>query len=252
MKSKKMVSLLLSGAMAAALLAAPAHAAGSSAIRLGSYKGNDLEVGERSGLIIGVAAQAVTSASPEIVSVENVNGFWVAVAKADGTAVLTATDIHGETATLTLTVGDPTPADSQATIAPAITELDEVRQEIVRLVNEVRREHGVQELAVNDSLMAAAQERAETMYTYHNSKEDCEAALAHGYPHGFGANITAFTGTATADAARRAVSNWVNSPGHFHTMIDPDCNTIGVGVAEDESKTVCYLFVGNPKAVNPY
>jgi len=178
----------------------------------------------------------VTSASPEIVTVENVGGYWVAVAKSDGTAVLTATGRTGETASLTLTVGNPAPSSGQSitkALAP-VTELDEVRQEIVRLVNEVRRENGVSELTVNDALMDAAQEQAETMYTYHRMKEECEAALAHGYPYGFGANITAFTGTATADAARKAVNNWVESPGHFQTMIDPDCDTIGVGFAEDQ------------------
>lgn len=133
-----------------------------------------------------------------------------------------------------------------------IPELDAVRQEIVRLVNQVRRENGVGYLTIDQRLMDAAQERAETMYTYHRTEEDCAAVHAHGYPHGFGANITAFTGTATADIAQKAVENWVNSPGHFQTMIDPDCDTIGVGVAEDPYKSVCYLFVGNPNAYPLY
>lgn len=143
---------------------------------------------------------------------------------------------------------------SPYTAQPSIDtmELDTMRQEIVRLVNQVRKENGVPELAVNEALMTAAQERAETMYTSHHTKEDCEAVIAHGYPYGFGANITAFTGAANSDTAQRAVTNWVNSPGHFETMIDPNCDTIGVGIAEDQYKTVCYLFVGNPKAHNPY
>ena len=54
MKSKKILSLLLAGTMTAALLAAPAQAADPPpAVRVSSYKGNTLEVGERSGLIIG-------------------------------------------------------------------------------------------------------------------------------------------------------------------------------------------------------
>ena len=53
MKNKKTVSLLLTGAMTAALLAAPAQAADSPpAVPVSSYKGNTLEVGERSGLMI--------------------------------------------------------------------------------------------------------------------------------------------------------------------------------------------------------
>lgn len=165
-------------------LTLPAKAAEmANSIRVSSYKGNTLQVGDRSGLIIGGEARAVTSTSPEIVAVENVGGFWVAVAKSDGMAVLTATGHAGETASLTLTVGDPTPSSSQTTAeAPVpVTELDKVRQEIVRLVNEVRRENGVSELTVNDALMNAAQEQAETLYTYHRMKEECEAALAHGY-----------------------------------------------------------------------
>ena len=47
MKNRKIVSLLLTGAMTAALLAIPAQAEAappSSTIRVGSYKGNSLEV----------------------------------------------------------------------------------------------------------------------------------------------------------------------------------------------------------------
>ena len=164
----------------------------------------------------------------DIGKVLNFNVYW------DGTVQIESTSPY---------TGQP-PADT--------TELDTMRQEIVRLVNQVRKENGVPELTVNESLMAAAQERAETMYTSHHTKEDCEAVIAHGYPYGFGANITAFTGTASSDTAQRAVTNWVNSPGHFQTMVDPNCDTIGVGIAEDQYKTVCYLFVGNPKAHNPY
>ncbi len=155
---------------------------------------------------------------------------------------------------MTLTVSDTVPSAGQTSgesTVPA-TELDEVRQEIIRLVNEVRRKNGVSELTVNDSLMAAAQERAETLRTYHETKEECEAALAHGYPYGVGVNITAFTGVATGDAAQKAVNNWVESSGHFQTMTNPDCDTIGVGFFEDRYKAVCYLYVGNPNAHNPY
>lgn len=131
------------------------------------------------------------------------------------------------------------------------TELDAVRQEIVRLVNQVRRENGVRYLTIDQRLMDAAQERAETMQTYHDTRAECEAVIAHGYPYGFGANNTAFTGTATADIAQQAVTNWVNSSGHFQTMIAPG-DAIGVGVAQDRYKTVCYLFVGDSNSHNPY
>ena len=83
MKNRKILSLLLTGAMTAALLAAPAQAAETPPIRVSSYKGNTLEVGERSGLIIGPggADYTVTSSNPDTVAVEQILTFWVAVAK---------------------------------------------------------------------------------------------------------------------------------------------------------------------------
>ncbi len=250
---------ILAGILCAAALlggmTAPASAEGPAAqaeIRIGSYKGNTLKAGDRSGLIIGGAAQTVTSASPEIVAVENVGGHWVAVAKTDGTAILTAMGSHGETASLTLTVGDPAPSSGQTTgEAPSPTaELDEVRQEIIRLANEVRRENGVPELPVNDALMDAAQTCSDRLYTWHHTREECEAVMACGYPNGFGTNLTVFTGT--ADAAQHAVDNWVSSPDHFRTMIDPDADGIGVGVTQSEGVTYCYMFIGKANSVNPY
>ncbi len=250
---KKRVAAALMAGILAATLAAPALAAETaSPIRIGSYKGNSLKAGDRSGLIIGGAAQAVTSASPEIVTVESVGGHWVAVAKSDGTVVLTATGSYGETASLTLTVGDPAPSSGQTTgeVPSPTAELDEVRQEIIRLANEVRRENGAPELPVNDALMDAAQTCSDRLYTWHHTREECEAVMACGYPNGFGTNLTVFTGT--ADAAQHAVDNWVSSPGHFQTMIDPDADGIGVGVAQSEGVTYCYMFIGKANSVNPY
>ena len=50
-------------------------------------------------------------------------------------------------------------------------------------------------------------------------------------------------------AAQRAVDNWINSPGHFETMIDPRCDCIGVGVTQYDGITYCYMFVGIPNSV---
>ena len=56
----------------------------------------------------------------------------------------------------------------------------------------------------------------------------------------------------TTDAARRAVDNWINSPCHFETIIDPRCDCIGVGVTQHDGITYCYMFVGIPNSVNFY
>ena len=54
------------------------------------------------------------------------------------------------------------------------------------------------------------------------------------------------------NAAQHAVDNWINSPGHFETMIDPRCDCIGVGVTQCDGITYCYMFVGIPNSVNFY
>ena len=130
--------------------------------------------------------------------------------------------------------------------------LEEVREEIVVLVNEVRRENGLQEVPVDQRLMAAAQNCSDQKFTWHHTKEECEAVAASGYPYGFGSNLTVFTGAAIADIAQRAVDNWEKSPGHFQTMTDPDATTLGVGVTKDNGVTYCYLFLGKPNTNNPY
>lgn len=248
-RMKKRAAVSLVAGILAVTLAAPAQAVETAdSIRMSSYKGTTLKAGDRSGLVIGGTAQSVTSTNPEIVAVESAGSFWVAVAKSDGTAVLTATGIHGETTSLTLTVGDPAQSTG-VTPAPA-TELDEVRQEIIQLANEVRRENGAPELSVNNALMDAAQTCSDRLYTWHHTREECEAVMAAGYPNGFGTNLTVFTGT--ADAAQHAVDNWISSPGHFQTMVDPDADGIGVGVTQSEGVTYCYMFIGKPNSINPY
>ena len=250
MKNRKILSLLLTGAMTAALLAAPAQAAETPPIRVSSYKGNTLEVGERSGLVIGPSGMdyIVTSSDPDTVAVEQITGFWVAVAKSEGTAEITAANRAGVSGTLTLTVGSANaPASPDSAIQP---DNMEIRQELIRLINQTRKANGVSELPVSEALMNAAQVCSNRRYTWHHSQEECQAGTDAGYPYGFGDNLTVFTGT--EDAAQHALDNWINSPGHFHTMIDPACDCIGVGVTQHDGITYCFMFVGIPNSVNFY
>ena len=251
---KKSIAALVAAVLVTAL-AAPAAAAEAPAIRVSSYKGSTLEVGERSGLIIGPSdtEYTVTSSNPETVAVEQVLTFWVAVAKAEGSAEITAFNSTGEYGNMTLTVNSTapttpeTPSDGDSTI---LTDNLEIRQEMIRLINQTRKANGVSELPVNEALMNAAQICSNRRYTWHHSPEESKAAVDAGYPYGFGDNLTVFTGT--ADAAQRAVDNWLNSPGHFQTMIDPRCDCIGVGVTQYDGITYCYMFVGIPDSVNFY
>ena len=118
------------------------------------------------------------------------------------------------------------------------------------LINQTRKTNGVPELPVSEALMNAAQACSDRRYTWHHAPEESQAAVDSGYPYGFGSNLTVFTGT--ADAAQHAVDNWIYSPGHFQTMIDPRCDCIGVGVTQYDGITYCYMFVGIPNSVNFY
>ena len=224
-------------------------------VRVSSYKGSTLEVGERSGLIIGPSGTeyTVTSNAPDTIAVEQVLIFWVAVAKAEGSAEITAFNRAGERGSVTLTVGPSAPAASESPASgdsASLTDNLEIRQEMIRLINQTRKANGVLELPVNEALMNAAQACSNRRYTWHHAPEEGQAAADAGYPYGFGDNLTVFTGT--ANAAHHAVDNWINSPGHFETMIDPRCDCIGVGATQYDGITYCYMFVGIPDSVNFY
>ena len=252
---KKRTTVALTAAILATTLAIPATAAEAPPIRVSSYKGSTLEVGERSGLIIGPSGTdyTVTSSNPDTVAVEQVLTFWVAVAKTVGTAEITASNSARERGSMTLTVGPEAPTALETPVivdSASLTDNMEIRQEMIRLINQTRKGNGVPELPVNEALMNAAQICSDRRYTWHHAPEESQAAVDAGYPYGFGSNLTVFTGT--ADAAQRTINNWINSPGHFETIIDPRCDCIGVGVTQHDGITYCYMFVGIPNSVNFY
>ncbi|EOS65491.1 CAP domain-containing protein [Oscillibacter sp. 1-3] len=253
--TKKRIAVTLTATILTTALAVPATATEALAIRVSSYKGSTLEVGERSGIIIGPSGTdyTVTSSNPDTVAVEQVLTFWVAVAKGSGIAEITASNSVGECGSMTLTVGPAAPTSLEAPASgDSVGLMDnlEIRQEMIRLINQTRKDNGVPELPVNEALMNAAQACSNRRYTWHHAPEESQAAADAGYPYGFGDNLTVFTGT--TDAARRAVDNWINSPGHFETMINSRCDCIGVGVTQHDGITYCYMFVGIPNSVNFY
>ena len=160
MTNKKKSIATLAAVVLAIVLAVPGAAAEAPAIRVSSYKGSTLEVGERSGLIIGPSRTeyTVTSSDPDIVTVEQVLNFWVAVAKEAGNAEITVSNSAGEYGTVTFTVdaaADPAPPVEDGNTC--LTDNMEIRQEMIRLINQTRRANGVPELPVSEALMNAAQ-----------------------------------------------------------------------------------------------
>ena len=252
--TKKRITTALTAAILATTFTIPATTAETPTVRVSSYKGSALEVGERSGLIIGPSGTdyTVISSNPDTVAVEQVLTFWVAVAKAEGTAEITASNSAGKHGSVTLTVGPASAASEPPASGDSVglTDNMEIRQEMIRLINQTRKDNGGSELPVSEALMNAAQICSNRRYTWHHAPEESRAAVDAGYLYGFGSNLTVFTGT--ADAAQRTINNWINSPGHFETIIDPRCDCIGVGVTQHDGITYCYMFVGIPNSVNFY
>ena len=250
MKGKRrMLQMLTCGLLSAALLAGPAQAADPE-IRVGSYKGNTLEAGERSCLIIGpVGPEYIAeSSNPEAITLERVLTYWVAVAKAEGTAEITVANKAGTTGSLTLTVKA---AETPSNPSEALSANMDIRLEMVRLINEVRRENGLAELPMDESLMNAAQDVSGQGVTEHRPY-DHMALLRYGWPHGGLYNLTVFTAYGCPDIAKQAIDYWIESPGHYETMLLAEASHVGTGVTFQNGRVYCYMVVGDPTSHNPY
>lgn len=250
MKGKRrMLQMLTCGLLSAALLAGPAQAADPE-IRVGSYKGNTLEAGERSCLIIGPAGPEYTaeSSNPEAITLERVLTYWVAVAKAEGTAEITVANKAGTTGSLTLTVEA---AETPSNPSEALSANMDIRLEMVRLINEVRRENGLAELPMDESLMNAAQDVSGQGVTEHRPY-DHMALIRYGWPHGGLYNLTVFTAYGCPDIAKQAIDYWIESPGHYETMLLEEASHVGTGVTFQNGRVYCYMVVGDPTSHNPY
>lgn len=250
MKGKRrMLQMLTCGLLSATLLAGPAQAADPE-IRVGSYKGNTLEAGERSCLIIGPAGPEYTaeSSNPEAITLERVLTYWVAVAKAEGTAEITVANKAGTTGSLTLTVEA---AETPSNPSEALSANMDIRLEMVRLINEVRRENGLAELPMDESLMNAAQDVSGQGVTEHRPY-DHMALIRYGWPHGGLYNLTVFTAYGCPDIAKQAIDYWIESPGHYETMLLAEASHVGTGVTFQNGRAYCYMVVGDPTSHNPY
>lgn len=225
----------------------PAHLA------ISSYKGAGLTVGDRSALIItnDEGDCEVTSSQPQVVTVERVSGNWVAVAKSAGKATISVVSSEGDESSITITVSDSAGTESEPDKV-GTSASQEIREKMAELINEVRTEHGVPEIPINTALMDAAQACSDQCFTSHDRQFEGEAVSSSGYPYGFGSNLTWFTLQTETDIAQKAVTNWVNSPGHFSTMIAQRYDCMGVGVTVKNNIAYCYLLMGNPDSVNAY
>lgn len=130
------------------------------------------------------------------------------------------------------------------------TNLD-IREEIVRLTNEVRKENGLAALPMDDALMNAAQMAAEeyaktgSYASGHDVKMEAEMIRAAGLDYAASSNLVYGNLGIQEVVAQEAVDSWVNSAGHLKTMLSNRDNT-GVGVAKlnNNGGWVCVQFFG--------
>lgn len=111
-------------------------------------------------------------------------------------------------------------------------------KELLRLTNEMRRQYGRGPVRLNKRLMAAS--RRHSLYMRNSGRVGHilsghpDGAYPHHRAHKFG--YRGRVGENIAEYARgytpkQAFDAWVNSPGHFRTMLNPDWKVMGVGDA---------------------
>ncbi|MCL1987768.1 MAG: CAP domain-containing protein [Firmicutes bacterium] len=120
----------------------------------------------------------------------------------------------------------------------------ENEKEVMRLINEIRAEHGLRQLVWDDNLGMAARfytqqlaqldlESGHNMGPYANGEQGTHApsgmrAASHEIARIFGGNsISSITNT--RPTPKDAVNSWMGSPGHRAAILDPNTRTLGVG-----------------------
>ena len=131
--------------------------------------------------------------------------------------------------------------------APAVpadghTDLSEIREEIVRLTNELRQENGLSALDLDPDLMAAAQVRAEeaaaTLFYRHERPDGsaydtvirCTGTLLLGENMG----MKDMSGKTLEDLPEIQVNSWAQSSGHRSNMLHTIYHSMGVGISRDK------------------
>ena len=119
-----------------------------------------------------------------------------------------------------------------------------MEDEVLKLVNHEREKAGVAPLKLNETLNSMANVRAvEASQYFSHTRLHGKACFTifddfdMDYSYS-GENLAAGNSTAAA-----TVEQWINSPGHYANMIDPEFTEIGIGFYYDENSTYKYHWV---------
>jgi uncharacterized protein YkwD len=145
---------------------------------------------------------------------------------------------------------------------PSGPELSRAEQEIVRLTNEFRKQHGRAELKPEKRL-----ERAAAYFAAYMARTDKYGHEADGnkpaermalfeYDDCIAAENIAYqmksTGFSTDELAQKFFDGWKNSPPHRENMLDPDLQELGVtiGHSPDSDRYYAVQDFGRPKSAS--
>ncbi|HEX5471939.1 MAG TPA: endonuclease/exonuclease/phosphatase family protein [Lacipirellulaceae bacterium] len=138
--------------------------------------------------------------------------------------------------------------------------LNEAEQQIVRLTNEFRKEHGRAELKPDKRLQksaayfAAYMARTDKYGHEADGNEPAERMSLMGYDYCIAAENIAYqmksTGFKTEELAKDVFEGWKNSPPHRANMLDPDLEEMGVaiGYAPGSDRYYAVQDFGRPKS----
>ena len=124
------------------------------------------------------------------------------------------------------------PAAAAAVPAQVTSEGAQYADTVLNKVNELRSSLGLQPVTRYQELDAVAQDWSEQQATANSMRHRPDFTSA--YPSGWttGSENVAWR-TAGGDTGALIFDQWLNSPGHYKNMTDPDVNSIGIGFAQN-------------------
>ncbi len=129
--------------------------------------------------------------------------------------------------------------------------------DVIAAVNSLRIAHGLPEYSVSSILMGTAQAQADYMastgtvtHTGPGGASVTQRLLAAGYPLAGDLSLGGFRSENIVGSpgmtAEGAVSSWTGDDLHLHTMLSPDLQEIGAGVAESDGVTYFVIDCARP------
>jgi uncharacterized protein YkwD len=119
-----------------------------------------------------------------------------------------------------------------AQAAPPDPPLSTGQSEILRLLNQTRAEHGLEQLVYDSNLAVAAQKHTVLMVQRHELSHQFsgEAALVNRLADASVHLDSAAENVAESDSPQDAHTEWMLSPGHRANILNPAYNAVGIGI----------------------